>query len=304
MKYQRLFLFVIACVLLSSRSFADEQKPLPVVASFSILADLVSQIGGEQVNVTMLVGPGGDAHVYEPTPGDARQLAEAKLLVVNGLGFEGWMDRLVSASGYHGTVLTASKDISLLHVSGAESHHSSEDPHAWQSVPNVLIYVNNIEEGLCEATPKHCPVFRQRAAQYRKELQSLDGMIRQSIASVAPEARKVITSHDAFSYFAREYGVTFLAPVGISTENEATAKEVAGLIEQIRQEKVRALFVENISDPRLLAQIAREAGVTQQGTLYSDALSGQDGPASTYLAMMQHNVAMLVSGMRGDTSKK
>jgi len=303
MKCQRLFLLAMLCVVLPSRSFADEQKPLQVVASFSILANLVSQIGGEHVNVTMLVGPGGDAHVYEPTPGDARQLAEAKLLVVNGLGFEGWMDRLVSASGYHGTVLTASKGIAPLHVPDAGSH-GGEDPHAWQNVPNILVYVNNIEEGLCQASATYCPAFRQRAAQYRNELQSLDGMIRQSIASVAPEARKVITSHDAFGYFAREYGVTFMAPVGVSTEEEATAKEVANLIEQIRRENVRALFVENISDPRLLAQIAREAGVTQQGTLYSDALSGQDGPAHTYLAMMRHNVAMLVSGMRGEMRKK
>jgi len=306
-------------VVVGAASSASAAEPLKVVASFSILGDLVAEVGGQHVAVRTIVGPNGDAHVYEPTPADARDAAGADLVVVNGLGFEGWLDRLIDASGYSGTVAVASTGVTPLRLSEeaasgmpveeeehaaadhdeAGHHHGDVDPHAWQSVPNAEIYVGNIADALCATDPADCADYRANATAYTAELKDIDATVRSIVAAIPKERRKVISTHDAFGYFADEYGIAFLAPQGVSTESEASAGGVAALIAQIRAEKVTAVFFENISDPRLIEQIARETGVKPGGELFSDALSGPDGPAPTYAAMMRHNVELLAGAMRG-----
>jgi zinc/manganese transport system substrate-binding protein len=282
-----------ALIFATTGSLALAAEPLRVVASFSILGDLVAQVGGEHVEVRTLVGPNGDAHVYEPTPADARDVAAAGLVVVNGLGFEGWLDRLIEASGYGGPVAVTSDSVRPIDVSG------DIDPHAWQSVANAEIYVKNIAAALCAADAADCADYEANGAAYLAELRALDAAIKAGFAAIPAEKRKVITTHDAFGYFAREYGISFLAPQGVSTDSEASAGGVAKLIDQIRQEGATAVFFENISDPRLIAQIAREAGVHPGGELYSDALSEPGGPAATYADMMRHNANLLQSAMLG-----
>lgn len=267
------------------------------VASFSILGDMVSRIGGDRVAVTTIVGPNADTHVYEPRPSDAAAVAAADIFFINGLGFEGWMDRFVEATGYKGALVVASD--------GVVSHEMDEDgetitdPHAWQSLSNGVLYVQNIAKGLCAVDAGGCETYTANAASYAGELTALDGTIREHLEAVPPEKRKVITTHDAFGYFAEAYGVDFLAPEGISTDAEPSAADVARLITQIEDEKVSALFIENMSDPRLVQQIADETGVTLGGELYADALSEPDGPAPSYLDMFRHNVGLLIPAMEG-----
>jgi zinc/manganese transport system substrate-binding protein len=294
-------LFACAALVLGAvGSPALAAEPLRVIASFSILGDIVAEVGGDRVEVRTLVGPNGDAHVYEPTPADARATSAAGLVVVNGLGFEGWLDRLVEASGYSGPVAVASDGVTPINLNGEEAAEIGDiDPHAWQSVANVQVYVKNIVTALCAADAGECADYEANAAAYLAELSALDASIKSGVAAIPAEKRKVITTHDAFGYFAREYGVTFLAPQGVSTESEASAGEVGALIEQIRDEGVSALFLENISDPRLIQQIAAETGIEPGGELYSDALSEPDGPAATYLDMMRHNATLLQSAMLG-----
>lgn len=291
----------LACLALAAPA-ADK---LPVVASFSILGDLVSQVGGNKVEVRTLVGPDGDAHVYQPSPRDGKTLAGARLLVTNGLGFEGWMERLVAASRYRGARVVASDKIKAEQMAEDEAHdhghdhdHGKLDPHAWQDPVRVQQYVVNIAEGLATADPANAAYYRQRAAQYRQTLQQLDSWAQQQFASVPTAKRRVITSHDAFGYLGRHFGVTFLAPQGVNTEAEASAKAVGQLIQQAKREGIRAIFVENISNPRLLEQISRETGAKPGGRLYSDALSRSDGPAASYEAMMRYNIGALVAGMK------
>ena len=290
-------------------------EPLNVVASFSILGDMVAEVGRDHVHVRTLVGPNGDAHVHEPSPADARDTASARLVVVNGLGLEGWLNRLIEASGYSGLVAVASQGVAPLDLAaegaggmpvGDEEStrddaraHGAIDPHAWQSVANAEIYIRNIAAALCNADPGNCGDYRSNATAYTAGLREMDAAIRAGFAALPAEKRKVITTHDAFGYFAREYGVAFLAPVGISTEAEASAADVAALINQIRAEGVTAIFFENVSDPRLIEQIASETGGRPGGELYSDALSPADGPAATYVEMMRHNAALLQSAMLG-----
>lgn len=287
---------------------------LPVVASFSILADLVGEVGGDRVEVTALVGPDGDAHVFEPTPRQARQLQQARVLVTNGLGFEAWLPRLQSAVAFQGREIVASAGIApralpaSAHGHGhAHSHghghaHShapagTVDPHAWQDVRNVIAYVNNIARGLAQADALHADHYRRRASDYVARLEALDGRIRAQFAALPAERRSVVATHDAFGYFAQAYGLRFIAVRGLSTESEPSARDLARLIGQVREERIAALFVENISDPRLLQQLARETGAAVGGRLYSDALSPADGPAPTYIAMMQTNAAVLLKAL-------
>ena len=267
------------------------------VASFSILGDMVQRVGGERVAVTTIVGPNADTHVYEPTPADAAAVSGTQIFFVNGLGFEGWLDRLDEATGFKGPVVTAS--------AGVKTHTMDEDgttvtdPHAWQSLRNGLLYVANIAKGLCAVDAAGCESYAANAAIYSAELSGLDAEVRAKIAAVPEAQRKVITTHDAFGYFGLEYGVTFLAPEGISTDSEASAADVAKLIEQVRAAGVKALFIENMSDPRLVEQIARETGAKVGGALYADALSRPDEPAPTYLDMFRHNIELLVPALEG-----
>lgn len=297
---------ILSLVLCASTAWAE---PLRVVASFSIMGDMVKNVGGEDVVVTTLVGPDGDAHVYEPTPTDAKAVSNAQLLVVNGLHFEGWMDRLVQSSGYQGEIVVVSQGVTPRQMKeehedaahGEQHHdphdHGTIDPHAWQDLANGVIYVDNLIAALVKVDPDHAEAYRRRGAAYRAQLQDTDRWVRAQIATVPAAQRRVITSHDAFGYFSAAYGVEFLAPVGWNTENEPSAKDVARLIRQIKQEKTRALFVENMSDPRLIKRIAREAGGVVGGTLYSDALAPAGQTGDSYIGMFRHNVPALTAAM-------
>ena len=284
------------------------EPAMPVVASFSILGDLVSQVGGDRVKVDVLVGPGADAHVFQPKPAQAKTVAQAKVVFVNGLGFEGWLPRLLKSANVKTKPVIVSAGITPLDSQEAEprgkhghghDHHDEQDPHAWQSVANTVQYVSNIAQGLCAADESGCDSYRKNAATYTAQLNKLDSDIQTAWAAIPPAQRKVITSHDAFGYYASAYGVKFLAPQGVSTDSEASAKGVSKLIRQIRAENIRALFVETISNPRLIEQIGRETGVKPAGELYSDTLSATGGPAATYLDMMRHNTRLLTGAITG-----
>ncbi len=302
---------LLAWALAIAATTAATAEPLKVVASFSILGDMVARVGGDMVAVRTLVGPDGDAHVYQPTPGDVQAVAGAGLVVVNGLGFEGWLNRLVGAAGYRGRIVTATAGITPQTMVEDEDEDGVSrpgrkvvmpqritDPHAWQDLRNGAIYARNIAEGLATADPTNAQAYRDRARTYIDEIKALDRWTRDTLEAIPADRRKVITGHDAFGYFANAYGVLFVAPVGISTEAEPTAADVARLIRQIRQEHIRALFVENMTDPRLIEQIGRETGIQPGGTLYADALSAASGPAPSYLIMFRHNVALLAAAMQ------
>lgn len=296
-----------------SSGFAVAGDKIKVVASFSILADFVQRVGGDRVELTTLVGPDGDAHVYEPKPDDAKAMAAAQVVFMNGLAFEGWLDRLVESSGYKGPIVKATDGIKPEKMSDDHDHaegekkeehehehaHGEFDPHAWQSAANSIVYVKNIAEALCATKVSDCETFKANADAYTKELSALHGEIEAAVSKIPEDRRNVITSHDAFGYFSRAYGITFHAPEGVSTESEASAKDVAKLIEQIREDRASALFVENISDLRLIEQISNETGLKIGGALYSDALSSKDGPAATYIDMMRHNTKLLTEAMAG-----
>jgi zinc/manganese transport system substrate-binding protein len=273
---------------------APAQDRIAVVATFSILGDLVKNIGGDRVEVTTLVGPNGDVHVYSPTPTDARTLAAAKAVFINGLGLEGWMTRLIGASGATVPVIVASagvtpRDMPDRHDAG----RAVPDPHAWQSVANAKTYVANIRDGLERADPAGRDVYDANANSYLARLDGLESEVKAAVAKIPPDRRKVITTHFAFGYFGDAYGLQFIAPENLSTDAEPSARDVATIIAQIKRDKIPAVFMENISDPRLMRVIAGETGVAIGGTLYSDALSAPNGPAGTYIDMMRHNVGEL-----------
>ena len=278
---------------------AEAGDRLKVVASFSILGDFAQEIGGEHVSVVTLVGPNGDAHVYEPTPMDLKRVSEASVIIINGLGLEGWITRLIDASGTKAQITEASKGVvpRTFTVEEAGEGQGAVDPHAFQSISNAIIYVKNIVEALCTADEQHCAAYRGNEAAYSQRLSGLETEVKAAIAKIPADKRRVITSHDAFNYFAHDYGIEFLAPEGVSTEAEASAADVAKLIRQIREEKATALFVENISDPRLIEQIGRETGLKVSGVLFSDALSPKNGPAGSYIDMMRHNVHTILEAI-------
>ena len=281
----RIFFFLL---MLSAPSFG---KPL-VVATFSILGDMVHEIGQDKVDVKNLVGPNQDSHVYEPRPQDAKDLSRANLVVVNGLGFEGWLDRLIEASGFHGKILVATTGITpLVHTFHGKA---AIDPHAWHSLKNAQVYADNIVKGLSEILPEQASFFKARGEAYKKALEILKTETHQRLTPTSLGHRKVITNHDAFAYLGRDFDVIFYSPLGISTESEPSAKAVATLIRRIQKEKIQAIFVENISNRRLLDQISDETGTRIGGVLYSDALSLPGGEADTYLKMMRFNLSSLV----------
>jgi zinc/manganese transport system substrate-binding protein len=272
-----------------------QSKPR-VVATFSILADLVSNVGGGRIEIETLVGPDSDAHVYAPTPADAKRVGAATLVFVNGLGFEGWMARLIKASGSKAEVVVAARGIKSRQM--AEGHHRGDiDPHAWQSVANAKVYVGNIRDALIAADTSGKTAYGTAAADYLKNLDALESEVRDAIAKIPAARRKIITTHDAFGYFQDAYGVSFIAPQGVSTDAEPSARDIARIIGQIRRERIPAVFLENITDPRLLERIAAETGTKIGGTLYSDALTGPDGAAPTYIAMMRHNIRVLAEAL-------
>lgn len=274
-----------------------QQEKLNVVTSFSILGDLVRSIGGDQVDVATLVGPGGDAHVYTPTPADAKRVSEAKLVIINGLGFEGWLPRLIKASGGKPSVVTASTGVAPRKLADDGHGHVDADPHAWQSVANVKTYVMNIRDALIAADASGVSAYLTNADAYLAELDTLDREVREAVAKLPAERRKVISTHDAFGYFAQAYGIAFIAPQGVSTESEASARDIAAIVRQIKAQKIPAVFLENVADPRLMRRIASETGATIGGTLYSDSLTDEKGDAPTYIGMVRHNIKALTSAL-------
>jgi zinc/manganese transport system substrate-binding protein len=326
-----------------------EETRTKVVATFSIIGDMVARIGGDQIELTTLVGPGGDTHVFRPTPMDAKAVGSADVLILNGLEFEGWLKRLIESAEFSGTPVVATAGVKALAYEeahgdhddhgkhegrGADKHHDDHekeaakhdshdkhgkhekheeheehagheghhhgvfDPHAWHSLVHAVTYVDNITAALAKANPTRATTFYKNRAAYVAELNALDSTIRKITAKLPDDRRTIVTSHDAFQYFGHEYGLTFLAPQGLSTESEASAKDVAKLITQMREQGIAAVFMENLTDPRLIQQIASETGAAIGGTLYTGALSGPDGPAPTYLEMMRHNLKTLTQALK------
>ena len=274
---------------------ASASGKLPVVATFSILADLARNVGGDRIEVISLVGPNGDVHVYQPSPADAKNLDAAKLILVNGLGLEGWIDRLIKASGAKAPIVVATTGIAPRKME--EEGKIVQDPHAWQSIPDAEVYVGNIRDGLIAVDPSGAEAYRANATAYLAKLRELDKEVRAALDKIPPKRREIITTHDAFGYFGAAYGFKFIAPEGVSTETEASAKDVAKIIRQIKAEKIPAVFLENVTDSRLAKRIAEESGATIGGALFSDALSPPDGPASTYIDMMHNNVRQLTAAL-------
>jgi zinc/manganese transport system substrate-binding protein len=294
----RTILTILTVAVVAAFSPARAQERLNVVATFSILSDFVRNVGGDRVSVMTLVGPDSDTHVYTPTPADAKKIADAKLVVVNGLGLEGWLPRLVKSSGGGAVTVIATRGIAARKIEDGHSHDPADaDPHAWQSVPNAKIYVANLRDALVSADPAGADVYRANAAAYLAKLDALDAEVRAEVAKIPPGRRSVISTHDAFGYFAAAYGIKFIAPQGVSTESEPSARDIAAIITQIRKQKIPAVFLENISDPRLIQRIASETGAKIGGTLYSDGLTGEKGPAPTYIDMVRHNIKALTSAL-------
>lgn len=293
-----LVLAAVVAVMLPAPLAAQDK--VPVVATFSILADFAKNVGGDRIEIVSLVPPNGDAHVYAPSPADAKTLASAKVVLTNGLGFEGWIDRLVKASGTKAPVAVATKGIKPRKMEEEKGHghghghsHGAADPHAWQSVANAKVYVTNIRDALVAADPAGKAVYEANAAAYLGKLDELDREVKDAVARIPADRRKVITSHDAFGYFRDAYKVDFVAPQGVSTEAEVSARDLARIIAQIRKQKIPAIFMENVTDPRLQKRIAEETGAKIGGTLYSDALTDEKGPAPTYIDMIRHNIRTL-----------
>ncbi|HEV2675214.1 MAG TPA: zinc ABC transporter substrate-binding protein [Aliidongia sp.] len=294
----RLFLLLLSLAPLAAP--AAEAAPLPVIATTSVLGDLVRNVGGDKVVVKTLVGPDGDAHTYEPTPSDAKAISTARLVVINGLGLEGWLTRLMGSTNFTGTRVIATEGITPLTMEEQDGGKAKTvtDPHAWQSLKNGQVYVANIARGLASADPANAAAYRQNADAYSQRLAELDTKIRADLAGIPAIQRRVITTHDAFQYYGKAYGVDFIAPIGLTTEEgEPSAGDVAKLERQIKQQKLRALFLENISNSRLIEQLARDTGAVVGPPLFSDALSKPDEPAPTYIQMFEYNTATLKAGM-------
>lgn len=319
---RRLALATLSLLLVSALGACGRESPAPktgdsaapppppappkmkVVASFSILADMVANVGGDRVAVTALVGRDSDAHVYSPTPGDAKAILEARVVFVNGLGFEGWMNKLLAASGFTGTRVVVTDGIKVIRASGhghshdhKGHHHGDTDPHAWQSPVQAQRYVENIARALAEADPENAQGYRDRAAKYIEQLKAIDAHARERFQAIAAERRRLITSHDSFGYLAAEYGLRIRSPQGMSTESEVSAKDLARLSRQIRQERIQALFLENVAEPRVLEQLARESGARVGATLFSDALSAKVAAASTYLGLLRYNIDTIADAL-------
>lgn len=299
----------ICSAMTLASALAAQAERLNVVATFSIIGDFAAQVGEDRIDLKVLVGPDSDTHVYEPRPADALALAEADVVLTNGLEFEGFLDRLIAASNTEATIATLTDGVQTMEEPGGGHYHyingeaifhaGAHDPHAWQSIPNAKIYVSNIAEVFCAADSAGCAEYKANAAQYSAELDTLDKEIRAAVSALPKDRRTVVVAHNAFRYFEEAYGIHFLSPQGTSTESEAAAADVAGLIREIRAHKAGAIFAENISDTRLLERIAAESGLVLVGMLYSDALSDPDGPAANYIEMMRHNANAITQALAG-----
>lgn len=306
---QKLLAAAVFATLTALTPAKAQERPaekLKVLATFSIIADLVRNVGGDRVEVSALVGADADGHAYSPSPADAKKVAEARVVIANGLGFEGWMTRLVKSSGSKAPVVVATKGIKPLKARGGHSHghghghshdHGQNDPHAWQSVPNVKVYVANIRDALAAADPAGKSVYEKNAYAYAAALDALDREVREAVERMPKQARRVITNHDAFAYFGAAYGLEFISAHGVSSDAQPSARDVARIVSQIRKQKIPAVFLENVSDDRLMKRIAAETGAKIGGKLYSDALTGEKGDAPTYIDLIRHNIRTLSAAL-------
>ena len=291
--------FVAVCAVGANLSVAAAQDKMPVIATFSVVGDLVKNVGGDRIELGTLVGSNADSHVYAPTPADAKRVGAAKVVFINGLGFEGWITRLIKASGTKAPTVTVSKGIKTRKME-EDDHghgHKATDPHAWQSVANAKIYVANIRDGLVAADPDGKSAYEANAGAYLAKLDALEAEVKAVIGKIPADRRRIITSHDAFGYFGAAYGIEFIAPTGVSTEAAVSARDVAKIIAQIRKQKIPAVFMENVTDPRMMEQIAKESGAKIGGRLVSDALSDEKGPAPSYIEMMRNNIHQLATAL-------
>jgi len=312
-------LALLALFLLTPPGFAQTPVsggPLQVVASFSILGDLVQNVGGEAVEVTTLIGPGVDAHTYDPAPADLVVLTQADVIFENGLGFEPWLDGFFASAQPSGTRVVVTEGITPREAGAADEHegeaqleedgvheHGQFDPHVWHDVANVIVMVGNIRDALVAADPARAELYKANAAAYIAELEALDASIREQVATLPEERRKLVTSHDSLGYFADAYGFTILGDVfgSLSTEaGDPSAREIATLITQIEEAGVPAIFAENVTNPDLMESIAAEAGVALAPPLYTDALGPPGSPGDTYIGMMESNVTTIVDALSGD----
>jgi ABC-type Zn uptake system ZnuABC Zn-binding protein ZnuA len=289
--------------------------PLQVVASFSILGDLVRRVGGDAVQVTTLIGPGVDAHTYDPAPADLVVLSEAEIVFENGLGFEPWLDGFYASAQPPGERIVVSEGITPREAGEhqeegdedaaegeAAREHGEFDPHVWHDVANAIVMVENIRDALVAADPARAELYEANAAAYIAELEALDAAIREQVATLPEERRKLVTSHDTFGYFADAYGFEVLGTGfgSLSTEvGDPSARDIALLIEAIEAAGVPAIFAENVANPDLMASIAAEAGVALAPSLYTDALGPEGSPGETYVGMMQSNVSTIVEALQG-----
>jgi zinc/manganese transport system substrate-binding protein len=313
--HRRLLLSLVPALALPGLLRA--QEPLRVVASFSILGDMLREVAGDRIALRTVAGPNVDAHSFQPRPSDAEALRGAALAVRNGLGFDGWFDRMVRSANWRGRMVTATEGLTPRRMAAHSHGHGHgggqqqggqqqgqprtvPDPHAWQDLRLGIRYVQAIAAALSGADAANATAYAAAAEAYIGRLTDLDAWVRAQVATVPEARRTVVTSHDAFGYFGSAYGIRFLAPQGVSTEAEPSAAEVARLIRQIRNQGITAVFMENMGNPATLQRLAQEAGVRVRGRLYADALSAPDGPAASYEAMFRHNVALLVPAMRGD----
>ena len=285
------FSIVFAALLLLSSSPVFAEDKVKVVTSFSILGDMVTQVTGDLAEVETIVGPDADAHLYTPNAADAKAVTDAQVIFVNGLGFETWSQTLIENSGSEAQVFVATHGITPLEVDG------EIDPHAWNALTNGMIYVDNIAKAMAQVDPGHAATYEANAAAYSKRLQSMHDKALKRLAALPEDHRTVVTAHDAFGYLADAYGMTFLAPVGIDTEAEPSARELAALIDHLKEVKAGALFVENISSPALVEQISKETGIGIGGRIYSDALSDRGGPATSYEKMFEHNLNTIIRAL-------
>lgn len=289
---RRVIIAIIANALAGAVARPACAAPLEVVASFTVLSDLTREIGGDRVAVRPLVGPDGDVHVYEPTTADVRAVAAAQVVILNGLGFEGWIDRLLDSAQFRGTLVIASRGVVPRELDG------HPDPHAWQDPRNAQIYVTNIGGALIQMLPAYGSELRARMLQYRERLAALDDTLRTEFNALPAERRRVITTHDAFGYFGAAYGIEFLPLQGWTTDSEPSAAAMARLVTAARTHRATAVFLENVTDPRMMRQLAHDSGLIIGGQLYSDALAPRGQPADTYYGMIRTNADTLLAAMR------
>ncbi len=286
-------ILLVAAVCLLTAVWLPAQK-LQVVATASMIADMASQIGGDLIDVRCVVPIGGDPHIYDPTPGDANMVAHADLILRNGLTFEGWLMELIENSGTRANIVTVTEGIDAI---SSLLYENASDPHAWMDASNGLIYIKNIRDALIRLDPQNEPTYTQNHEQYAGHLRELDHYIMEKIASIPESKRILITSHDAFQYYGRRYGIRLESVLGTSTDAEVQTADILRLNKIIKESRVPALFVESTINPKVLEQLAVDNNLQIGGKLYSDSIGDKDSPAPTYYDMLKHNTDVIVAAL-------